>query len=128
MKISELPLEVQNQLVQKRVELSNKRINTAYRVELYNSDGTRYFMASRICQSWNNDRGAYMPFGGGTYWLISYGVVQWATRKDPLGGNAYELCNGKEYSKSRNGTEIPKRLSTKKEALALINSIGIFQI
>ena len=43
MKLSELPSEVQQQLAKQRNELSGKRINTAYRVELYNADGTRYF-------------------------------------------------------------------------------------
>ena len=126
MKLSELPSEVQQQLAKQRNELSGKRINTAYRVELYNADGTRYFEALRRCQSRNDDKGNYMPFGGGTYWTIRYGAVQWVIRKDPLGGKAYELCNGKQYCKSANGTWIPKSLSTKKEVLALVNRIGIF--
>lgn len=128
MKLSELPAEVQQQLAQQRAELSGKCINTAYRVELYNADGTRYFEAARCCKSWNDDKGHYMPFGGGTYWTIRYGAVQWAVRKDPLGGKAYELCNGKQYGKSANGTEIPKSLNTKKEVLALVKSIGIFTL
>lgn len=126
MKLSELPTEVQQQLSQQRGELHRKRINTAYRVELYNADGTRYFQAIRRCKSWSDDKGNYMPFGGCTYWDIRYGAVQWAIRKDPLGGKAYELCNGKQYGKSANGTEIPKSLSTKNEVLALVNRIGIF--
>ena len=126
MKLSELPSEVQQQLAKQRNELSGKRINTAYRVELYNADGTRYFEALRCCHSWNDDKGNYMPFGGGTYWVIRYGAVQWTTRKNPFGGKAYELCNGKQYGKSANGTEIPKSLKTKKEVLALVNRIGIF--
>lgn len=126
MKLSELPSEVQQQLAKQRNELSGKRINTAYRVELYNADGTRYFEALRCCQSWNDDKGNYMPFGGGTYWTIRYGAVQCTTRKNPFGGKAYELCNGKQYGKSANGTEIPKSLKTKKEVLALVNRIGIF--
>lgn len=128
MKLSELPAEVQQQLAQQRAELSGKRINTAYRVELYNADGTRYFEAARVSQPWSNDKGAYMPFGGGTYWTIRYGAVQWVTRKDPLGGKAYELCNGKQYAKSLNGVEIPARLNTKKEVLALVKKIGIFKL
>lgn len=128
MKLSELPVEVQQQLAQQRAELSGKRINTAYRVELYNVDGTRYFEAARVSQPWSNDKGAYMPFGGGTYWTIRYGAVQWAIRKDPLGGKAYELCNGKQYTKSLNGVEIPARLNTKKEVLALVKKIGIFTL
>lgn len=128
MKFEELPAEVQQQLAQQRAELAGKRINTAYRVELYNADGTRYIEAVRCCKSWNDDKGHAMPFGGGTYWTIRYGAVQWQTRKDPLGGKAYELCNGKQYGKSRNGVEIPNRLNTKKEVTALIKSIGLFKI
>ena len=128
MKFEELPAEVQQQLAQQRAELAGKRINTAYRVELYNADGTRYIEAARCCKSWNDDKGHAMPFGGGTYWTIRYGAVQWQTRKDPLGGKAYELCNGKQYGKSRNGVEIHNRLNTKKEVIALIKSIGIFKI
>ena len=128
MKFEELPAEVQQQLAQQRAELAGKRINTAYRVELYNADGTRYIEAVRCCKSWNDDKGHAMPFGGGTYWTIRYGAVQWQTRKDPLGGKAYELCNGKQYGKSRNGVEIPNRLNTKKEVIALIKSIDIFKI
>ena len=126
MKLSELPAEVQQQLAKQRNELSGKRINTAYRVELYNADGTRYLEAIRRCKSWSDDKGNYMPFGGGTYWIVRYGAVQWTTRKDPLGGKAYELCNGKQYGKSANGTEIPKSLKTKKDVLELVNRIGIF--
>lgn len=128
MKFEELPAEVQQQLAQQRAELAGKRINTAYRVELYNADGTRYIEAVRCCKSWNDDKGHAMPFGGGTYWTIRYGAVQWQTRKDPLGGKAYELCNGKQYGKSRNGVEIPNRLNTKKEVIALIKNIGLFKI
>lgn len=126
MKLSELPADVQQHLAKQRNELSGKRINTAYRVELYNADGTRYFQAIRRCKSWIDDKGNYMPFGGGTHWIVRYGAVQWTTRKDPLGGKAYELCNGKQYGKSANGTEIPKSLKTKKDVLELVNRIGIF--
>lgn len=126
MKLSELPADVQQHLAKQRNELSGKRINTAYRVELYNADGTRYFEAIRRCKSWSDDKGNYMPFGGGTHWIVRYGAVQWTTRIDPLGGKAYELCNGKQYGKSANGTEIPKSLKTKKDVLELVNRIGIF--
>lgn len=125
MKISELPEDVQKKLAQQRIELSHKRINTPYRVEVYNADGTRYLEAYRICKSWSDDKGHYMPFGGGTYWSIRYGAVQWTSRKDPLGGIDYELCNGKQYG-SRDGVEIPKIVNTKKEVLILIEKLGIF--
>lgn len=128
MKINDLPAEVQQKLAKQRAELSNKCINTAYKVELYNADGTRYFTAYRCCKSWNDDKGHYMPFGGGSVWFIHYGAVQCGVRKDPLGGKEYELYNGKQFGKSVNGTEIPKSLNTKKEVLELVNRIGIFTV
>ena len=45
MKFSELPTEVQQQLTNERAELAARKINTAYRVEVYNAEGTRYFEA-----------------------------------------------------------------------------------
>ncbi len=128
MKFSELPTEVQQQLTNERAELAARKINTAYRVEVYNAEGTRYFEAFRCCNSWSDDKGNYMPFGGGTYWTIRYGAVQFHIGKDPFGGKAYSLCNGKTYGKSLNGTEIPAHLDTKKEVLALIKKIGIFEL
>ena len=62
MKFEELPAEVQQQLAQQRAELASKRINTAYRVELYNADGTRYIEAARCCKSWNDDKAG--PYNG----------------------------------------------------------------
>lgn len=128
MTIQELPKEIQEQLAQERAQLSGKQINTAYEVKLYNADGTRYFSARRCCQSWNDDKGHAMPFGGGTYWRVRYGSVQFRAYKDLFGGRCYELCDGKTFSRSANGTVIPSRIETKKEVMSLIKSIGIFSI
>lgn len=128
MKLAELPQEAQEQLKFERTTLKHKCINTAYRIELYNEQGTRYFVASRCCQSWNDDKGNYMPFGGGSYWSIQYGAVQFRSYKSCVGTREYELCNGKRYGKSANGTEIPSRLNTKKEVLELVKKIGIFSL
>lgn len=128
MKLTELPQEVQGQLAFERTTLKHKCINTAYRVELYNEEGTRFFTARRCCCCWNDDKGHSMPFGGGSYWLIAYGCVQFRAYKSCVGTREYELCNGKCYGKSANGTEIPSRLATKKEVLALVKQIGIFTL
>jgi hypothetical protein len=67
-----------------------------------------------------------MPFGGGTYWKIRYGKVEVGAFKSPVGTREYQLIDGHTYGKSANGTEIPRTLETKKEVLALINAIRIF--
>lgn len=128
MKFSELPQEWQNKLAEDRIALALKRINTPYEIEVYNAQGTRYFVARRVCIDWTNDRGGYMPFGGGSYWTISYGAVQFRSRRNPCGEVEYELCKGKTYGASANGTKIPNNLHTKREVLDLLKSIGIFDI
>lgn len=128
MKISELPIEVQEQLAADRMVLANKVSSDGYSVMLYNTDGTRYFSARRYQRAWSNDRGAYMHFGGGSYWKVTYGSVQFARRKNPVGEWEYELVNGKQYGKSSNGTVIPTQVETKKEVMAIAKAIGIFNI
>lgn len=128
MTIQELPKEIQEELAQQRAQLSGKTVNTAYDVQLYNESGTRYFRAHRVSESWSDDKGNYMPFGGGSHWRIWYGCVQFHSYKNPLGGKEYEICDGKTYGKSANGTEIPNRVATKKEVISLIKAIGIFSI
>ena len=67
-----------------------------------------------------------MPFGGGSKWAIKYGEVQFYGTKNPFGQIEYGLIDGHCYSKSSNGTVIPKYLDTKKEVMELISKIGIF--
>lgn len=128
MKLSELPTEIQQQLAHEKLLLPSRKRNTGYEVLLYNAEGTRYFYAKRYCAPWWDDKGHYMPFGGGTYWEIAYGAVQFRKYKSCCGTTEYELCDGKRYGKSANGTEIPRRLGSKKEVLELIRKIGIFKL
>lgn len=128
MKISELPIEVQNQLAEERKALANKVSHDGYSVMLYNADGTRYFSARRYQRMWANDKGAYMPFGGGSYWKVLYGCVQFAKFKNPVGEWDYHLIDGKTYGKSANGTVIPSQVETKKDVMAIAKAIGIFNI
>ena len=126
MKFNELPQEVQERLTKERLQLHAKGLNTAYRVEAYNEQGTRFFMAYRCSRSWNDDKGHYMPFGGGTYWRVSFGKMAFEKRRDPLGGYTYELAKGITFARSANGTDIPQMLETKKEVLEVMKKIGIF--
>lgn len=129
MKFSELPIDVQERLSKEMTELSKKNTNTAYRILLYNADGTRYFEADRICMPWQDDKGNYMPFGGGTYWKLRYGKVSFRRKIDTfIGYDEYVLSNGKTFGKSANGTIIPATLKTKKEVMAVAKAIGIFEI
>ena len=128
MKISELPAEVQERLARKRQALARKKVDTPYEIELYNADGTRYFRARRVQHAWNDDKGNYMPFGGGSHWTVTYGVVQAMRYKSPVGTMEYELNLGKAFRRSANGTDIPKTAATKKEALDIAKAIGIFNL
>ena len=128
MKFNELPIEIQEQLNAEREELKSKHINTPYKIHIYNADGTRYFCANRVCRSWNDNKGNYMPFGGGTYWTLIYGKVQFQRYRNVMGETDYSLCDGDCFKKSANGTIIPSRVETKKEVLGIIKQIGIFEL
>lgn len=47
MKFNELPESIQQRLNDERLKLSNRVINNAYEVLLYNQSGTRFFHARR---------------------------------------------------------------------------------
>lgn len=126
MKLSELPEDVQLKLHNSMIDLKNHEINTSYEILKYNEQGTRYFYANRIQKSWSDNKGNYMPFGGGSEWAIKYGAVQFRSYLDPMRCVEYELYKGKTYSKSLNGTIIPKSLNAKKDVLNLIDEINIF--
>lgn len=128
MTFNELPIETQEHLNKEREDLKGKSVNTPYMIHLYSKDGSRYFYARRVCEAWSNTKGNYMPFGGGSHWRMSYGRVQFERFRNPVGETDYRLCDGKTYGKSANGTVIPRELGTKKEVLAVIKSIGIFNI
>lgn len=125
MKFSELPIDTQQRLNDERSKLSNRSINNANEVLLYNQSGSRFFSARRHQSSWQDDKGNYMPFGGGSEWTVRYGCVGFARKKQVIGYD-YELVEGKLYSKSSNGTVIPTSVKTKKEVLSIAKSIGIF--
>ena len=126
MKLDDLGSKIKNELLEQRKELCSKwKQNSAYDICFTNTDGTRYFKAMRVVLSWNDDKGHYMPFGGGTYWKIRYGKIKWATVKNPVGGKDYVWVQSREtFSKSANGTVIPIKLKTKKEVLEIAKQIG----
>ena len=95
-------------------------------VLLYNQPGTRYFHARRHQNSWYDDKGNYMPFGGGSEWTLQYGCIGFSRKKQVMGYD-YVLCRGKTYSKSANGTIIPASVKTKKEVLSIAKAIGILK-
>ena len=59
-----------------RLNLHNRSINSAYEVLLYNQPGTRYFHARRHQNSWYDDKGNYMPFGGGSEWTLQGSIKE----------------------------------------------------
>ena len=129
MTFQELPAEVQERLTKDRQALAGKIRNDAYTIHIYDAAGKRYLYARRCCKAWGevrNNHACSMPFGGGTYWTIKYGAVQFTRRRNPLGIMDYELCDGKTYCKSANGTSIPTQVETKKEVIDIIKRIGIF--
>lgn len=126
MKFSELAKQVQERLVKEKNNLHSKNINTSYEVLVYNEAGSRFFNAKRVQSSWQDNRGSYMPFGGGSKWILRYGEVGFRTYRNPVGEMDAELCMGRLFGKSSNGTSIPKSVDTKKEVLAIIDQIGIF--
>lgn len=127
MKFNELPIETQQRLNRERLELYKQSINSAYEVLLYNQAGTRYFHARRHQYSWNDDKGNYMPFGGGSEWTVKYGVIGFSRERQVFGYD-YELRQGKCYAKSANGTVIPASVKSKQEVISIAKAIGIFNI
>ena len=125
MHYTDLPKEVQETLAEAKGRLHLKKINTAYEVLVYNETGTRFFNARRVQSSWQGN-GNYMPFGGGSKWTIKYGEMGFRTYRNPVGEIDAEICMGRIFGKSSNGTVVPKSVSTKKDVMALIAQIGIF--
>lgn len=126
MKLSDLVPEIKERLLAERPMLHETwKENTPNRICLTNAEGTRYFIASRKHLAWNDDKGNYMPFGGGSIWLVRYGKIKFRVTNDPFGQPEYSwYCSGEVFGKSANGTVIPQQLSTKKEVLDLIKKIG----
>ena len=128
MKFLELPIELQNDLKNQQAAIAKKRINNSYEVLLYNESGTRYFWARRYQESWHDNKGHYMHFGGGSSWSIRYGKMQFRRHKNPMGTDEVELVKGGFFDMSQNGTRIPKEVKTKAEVLAIAKQIGIFNL
>lgn len=57
---------------------------------------------------------------------MSYGAVQFRATRNCMGEVEYELCHGKKYGTSQNGTKIPPYVQTKKEVMYIIEKVGIF--
>ena len=125
MHFTELPQEVQETLAMAKSRLHLKQVNTAYEVLRYNKNGTRYFHARRVQGSWQGN-GVYMPFGGGSKWSIRYGEMGFRTHRNPFGGIDAEMCMGRAFGKSSNGTIIQQSVATKRDVLELLAKIGIF--
>jgi len=126
MNISELPEKDRLQLETERKSLHLQNRSDSYNIIAYNKAGTRYFKARRIPHPWYDDRGRSMPFGGGTHWTVAYGAVQFRAVRNPLGGTDYELCDGKRYAASPNGTAVPNTVETKKAVMKILKAIGEF--
>lgn len=120
-----MPQQVQDSLTSEKSLLHLKQVNTAYEVLVYNKTGTRFFHARRVQSSWQGN-GAYMPFGGGSKWSIRYGEMGFRSHRNPFGGIDAEMCMGRAFGKSSNGSMIPQSVATKREVLELLAKIGIF--
>jgi hypothetical protein len=132
MKLHELPQEIQDKLNADRDGWKGHVASGAYGVTAYNKLGTRYFMATRRCVSWYDLKGHSMPFGGGTYWEVRYGEMKWShnVRRNPLGEryDEYSWVHSTTYRSVTNPetgevVEIPGRLDTKKEVMALLKKL-----
>lgn len=120
MKFNELKEEYQQDLMLQIDKLVNTARNTPYVVNVYTK--TRHFYARRVCKCWSDDRGNYMPFGGGSYWKVIYCSLGFARRIDPFGGIYYEIVDGKQFASK--GDVIVENKGTKKEVLELARQLG----
>lgn len=127
MMFNELPENVQVQLRRDKEQYVSTRVNDSYTIHLYSADGKRYVYAHRHAIP-----SLYMNFGGGSYWTIEYGKVQFEGYKDPLGGRSYRWCDGKKFGSITKAdgsvVTIPNRVDTKQEVLDIIRAIGKFDI
>ena len=100
MKFAELPIETQEQLKKDMTELKNKSYQDSHNIVFYNNNGTRYFTAVRVHSSWNDNKGNYLPYGGGSEWKIAYGAIRFKSYRNPMGQIDYELAKDKSYCKA----------------------------
>lgn len=120
MKFSELKEEYQQDLIKQIDKLVSVIHNTPYVVDAYTK--TRHFYAIRTAIGWCDDKGHYMPFGGGFYWKVIYCSLGFVRRLDPFGGLYYEIVDGKQFN--RKGDVIIENKATKKEVLELAKQLG----
>ena len=132
MTLTELPAQEQEFLQNERNSFKGKIVkNDGWGFRAYNADGTRYFVATRQCVGWQDTKtGNSMPFGGGNYWEIRYGKLQFSRRSKqaPVPGKDVTLMwvDGTVYTSIRldEGTPaehvfyIPREVATKKDVLA----------
>lgn len=119
MKFSELPQEWQDKLNEERKKLHLKNHNGKWDLTAYNKEGTRYFWAH-----YSSPVGRYDY----AHWWVKYGPVGFRSEIDKKGDKVYVLCmSQKHFDKSLNGTEIPSFVRTKKDAIEIMNKIGIFE-
>lgn len=129
--LSQLPESVQNDLRNRRLNLHKEwKKNDPYHILFTNKQGTRYFKADRVTESWNDDKGHYMPYGGGSHWRISYGIIQWDWAHDNtlMEEKYFWVCSKKRFGVSSNKTIIPSALKTKAEVIALAKAIGTLEM
>lgn len=121
MKFSELPQEWQDKLNEDRKSLHLQNENGRWDLILYNKEGTRYFWAH------------YSPACGRysySSWFVCYGPLSFAKTKDKKGNETYVWRRNvnKTFKESANGTQIPREVRTKKDAIEIAKQIGIFDI
>jgi hypothetical protein len=102
--------------------IKDSKIDAAYQIKHYSKNGLRVLIADRKCVA--SDK-LNMAFGGGSYWSIGYYEVSYKIKRDLGGDLCAELCLGRKFGKSANGTEIPQSLNKKSEVLELSKMIGL---
>ena len=70
MQLSDLNQEIQQKMRKDRALLhQTMKRNTPFEICFTNEEGTRYFKAIRKQHPFTDDKGNYMPYGGGSYYI-----------------------------------------------------------
>ena len=130
MKFNELPQEVQDRLNAEIAEKANKFYDGAFELKIYSTAGTRGIYAYRSVAGCVNKNGHDWRLGGPQNWTIRFFGLQFESYTTPVGTRDWRLCESKTFNALilKDGTriEIPKTLPKKKDVLALIASMPIF--
>lgn len=134
MKFNELPINEQERLRAERLNMHNHPTNTPFLIEVYSEDGMRKFSAERYQYAYKDNKGGYLPFGGGSQWKISYSGWAWGfdIQRDDFNKCVKVPINiwprRFSYKTFEDGTrvEVPRVVKTKKEVIALIKELGCF--